>query len=94
MERVELKEISQNWIDGLIKDKEFIAAVDRYSSALIAAKPIVMRGCDLKGKGSMVALSLTYANAGYTGEFTLDAEFVKALLKEYTDVALPKYNLI
>jgi hypothetical protein len=43
MERVELKEIAQNWIDGLIKDKEFIAAVDRYSSALIAAKPIVRR---------------------------------------------------
>ena len=57
-------------------------------------KPIVMRGCDLKGKGSMLALSLTYANAGYKGEFTLDAEFVKALLKEYTDVTLPTHNLV
>ena len=42
MERVELKEIAQNWIDGLIKDKELITAVRAYSSALIAAKPPVI----------------------------------------------------
>ena len=68
--------------------------VDPTSKSGNDAKPIVMRGCDLKGKGSMLALSLTYANAGYKGEFTLDAEFVKALLKEYTDVTLPKHNLV
>lgn len=53
-----------------------------------------LRGCDLKGAGAMLALGLTYASAGYKGEFIVDAEFVKALLKEYTDVALPKHNLV
>ena len=73
--------------------QEPIKDIDTTQSKPIA-KPIIMRGCDLKGRGAMLALGLTLANAGYTGEFTLDADFVRALLKEYIDVALPKHNLV
>jgi len=56
-------------------------------------KQYVMRGCDLKGKGAMLALGLTYASNGYKGEITIDADFITALLGEYAEIAVKASNL-
>ena len=55
-------------------------------------KQYVMRGCDLKGKGAMLALGLTYASNGYKGEITIDADFISALLGEYAEIAVKESN--
>lgn len=59
-----------------------------------AAKPIVIRGCDLKGKSPTLGLALMYAeNAKTNAEFLFDAEFVKALLNEVVQ-SEQKRNLV
>jgi hypothetical protein len=57
-----------------------------------SGKPPVMRGCDLKGRGAGLALSLIFAEAGGKGEFIMDGEFVQALLNEMVQIGL-KRNL-
>lgn len=55
-------------------------------------KSDVMRGCDLKGKGAMLAFGLIYASNGYKGEITMDTEFISALLGEYAEIAAKASN--
>lgn len=65
-----------------IQSDEFELTCENPDSSKGIAKPLVMRGCDLKGRGAGLTLGLIFAKAGGKGEFVMDGEFVQALLNE------------
>ena len=47
---------------------------------------IILRGQDLNGKGAMLVLALTHATNNCSGDITIDSDYVRALLIEYTEL--------